>query len=156
MPNLSNALNEQIKKLTRREIKAQLESIKKAVAQNRADIAVLKRQLGEIEKAVDRVARRTAASKLNGSSMLFANGDDDSDPQSQGNRFRADGLRTHRAKLELSALDYGKLIGVSALTIYSYESGKSRPRPAQLAKLVAIRGIGKREALQRLESGMES
>jgi len=53
--------------------------------------------------------------------------------------------------LKLSAADYGKLVGVSGLTIYSWESGKSRPRKAQLAALVAVRGIGKREALAKLE-----
>jgi len=54
--------------------------------------------------------------------------------------------------LNLSAADYGKLIGVSALTIYHWESGKSRPRKAQLAVLTAVRGIGKREALKRIAS----
>ena len=37
------------------------------------------------------------------------------------------------------------------LTIYNWELGKSRPRKEQLAALVAVRGIGKREALKRLE-----
>jgi hypothetical protein len=42
------------------------------------------------------------------------------------------------------------LVGVSGLTIYSWEHGKSRPRKAQLAGLVAARGIGKREAMTKL------
>ena len=42
-------------------------------------------------------------------------------------------------------------MGVSALTVYNWEHQKSRPQKAQLAALVAIRGIGKREALARLE-----
>jgi DNA-binding transcriptional regulator YiaG len=66
-------------------------------------------------------------------------------------RFRADGLRTHRAKLGLSAKDYGKLVGVSGLTIYHWEAGKAKPRRRQLAALATVRGIGKREALKRLE-----
>jgi transcriptional regulator with XRE-family HTH domain len=41
--------------------------------------------------------------------------------------------------------------GVSALTIYSWESGKSRPRKKQLAGLAAVRRLGKREARKRLE-----
>ena len=68
----------------------------------------------------------------------------------QGRRFRADGVRSHRARLELSAMDYGRLVGVSGLTIYHWESGKVRPRQAQLAKLASIRGLGKREAMNRL------
>ena len=55
-------------------------------------------------------------------------------------------------QLGLSAADYGRLVGVSALTIYNWESGKSRPRRAQFAAIVAVRGIGKREAADRLAS----
>ena len=54
-------------------------------------------------------------------------------------------------KLGLSAKDYGKLVGVSGLSIYNWESEKTRPRDSQLAKIVAVRGMGKREALKRLE-----
>ena len=66
-------------------------------------------------------------------------------------RFRADGLKSHRAKLGLSAKDYGRLVGVAAITVYQWESGKSKPRKAQVAKLAAVRGMGKREAEKRLE-----
>jgi transcriptional regulator with XRE-family HTH domain len=66
-------------------------------------------------------------------------------------RFRASGLKSHRARLGLSARDYGRLVGVSGLTIYQWEGGKARPRKEQLAKLAAVRGLGKREAMKRLE-----
>jgi DNA-binding transcriptional regulator YiaG len=65
-------------------------------------------------------------------------------------RFRKDGLKTHRAKLGLSAKDYGTLVGVSGLTIYHWESGKSKPRRRQLPAIAAVRSLGKREALARL------
>jgi hypothetical protein len=76
------------------------------------------------------------------------------------NRFRADGLKSHRARLGLSAADYGRLVEASGLSVYHRESGKAparprrralRPRNGQVAKLVAVRGIGKREAMKRLE-----
>ena len=59
-------------------------------------------------------------------------------------------MKAQRSRLGLSAADYGKLVGVSGLTIYNWEHGKARPRKAQLATLVAARGIGKREALKKL------
>ena len=68
----------------------------------------------------------------------------------EGARFSATGFRSHRAKLGLSAEDYGLFAGLSAQTIYSHERGESRPRPSQLAKLVAVRSLGKREAERRL------
>ena len=65
-------------------------------------------------------------------------------------RFSARSVKAQRSRLGLSAADYGKLVGVSGLTIYNWEHDKSRPRQAQLAALVAVRGIGKREALLKL------
>jgi DNA-binding transcriptional regulator YiaG len=50
----------------------------------------------------------------------------------------------------LSAADFSKLLGVSALSIYKWESGKTRPRQAQLAKIAAVRPMGKREAFAKL------
>ena len=68
----------------------------------------------------------------------------------EAGRFRAMGVKAHRAKLGLSADYYGRLVGVSGLTIYSWESGKSKPREAQKLKWLAIRSLGKEEALRQL------
>jgi transcriptional regulator with XRE-family HTH domain len=65
-------------------------------------------------------------------------------------RFSPRWGKAQRRRLKLSAADYGKLVGVAGLTIYHWEAGKSRPRKAQLDSLVAVRGIGKREALAKL------
>ena len=46
----------------------------------------------------------------------------------------------------LSAADFGKLLGVSAQSIYNWERESAYPRVEQIARLAAIRGIGKREA----------
>ena len=59
-------------------------------------------------------------------------------------------MKAQRQRLGLSAADYGKLVGVSGITIYNWEHEKATPRKAQLAALVAARGIGKREALKKL------
>ena len=67
-------------------------------------------------------------------------------------RFSAKGLKTNRERLGLSADNYGKLVGVSGLSIYNWEQGKARPRESSIEALLKIRGIGKREAAQRLEA----
>jgi transcriptional regulator with XRE-family HTH domain len=66
-------------------------------------------------------------------------------------RFVAKGLRSQRKRLGLSQTDVGTLLGVSAQSIYNWESESARPRDDQLAKLAALRGIGKREAAERLK-----
>jgi DNA-binding transcriptional regulator YiaG len=74
----------------------------------------------------------------------------DKEDELAGVRFSARSVRAQRKRLKLSAADYGKLVGVSGLTVYNWESGKAHPRKAQFAAVVAIRGIGKRDALRRL------
>ena len=65
-------------------------------------------------------------------------------------RFRATGFATLRKKLGVSAEQMGKLVGVSALTVYHWEKGQTRPRATQLQAIAAVRKLGKREAARRL------
>jgi len=64
--------------------------------------------------------------------------------------FSAAKVRRERARLDLSAADYGELVGVSGLTVYNWEKGQRMPRAQQLAAWLAVVGIGKREAWKRL------
>ncbi len=140
MPNVIASLNEHIRRLARREVRAQTRATKKATSQYRRDIAALKRLIKALNSRINSVERSAGAPR-----HVLAEG------SLEKARFRADGLRSHRARLELSAKDYGKLVGVSGLTIYNWEAGKSRPRRKQLGGLVGVRKLGKREALKRLE-----
>jgi len=64
--------------------------------------------------------------------------------------FSPDAVYAERDRLELSAAAYGQLVGVSMLTIYNWEKGKSQPRDAQLQKWQTVKGIGKRKAWKSL------
>jgi transcriptional regulator with XRE-family HTH domain len=66
-------------------------------------------------------------------------------------RRRAAGFAQHRKRLGLSAADCGKLLGVSALSVYKWEQGSARPRAKYLPAIAALRTLGKREATKRLE-----
>jgi DNA-binding transcriptional regulator YiaG len=67
-----------------------------------------------------------------------------------GTRFSSRSVKAQRRRTGLSAADYAKLLGVSPLTVYNWEQNKTRPRKGQFAALVALRGIGKREAKAKL------
>ena len=110
---------------------------KKATAQYRRDIAALKRSLSQVEREIKLLKKRQGRPQV------------DEGPQ-EAIRFSARSVKAQRSRLGLSAADYGKLVGVSGLTIYNWEHEKARPRKALLAALVAVRGIGKREALLKL------
>lgn len=138
MANLALALKEEIRRLARKEVKAQVGSTRQSVARYRREIAALKRQLAEHAK---KIAKLTSGSGAPVAQASSENGD-----IPDGTRFSSRSVRAQRARTGLSAERYGKLVGVTGLTIYNWEQGKSRPRKSQLAALVAVRGLGKREA----------
>lgn len=140
MSKLVSALKHEIVRLARKEVAAGTKVLRAANAQYRREIAQLKRQTGALSRQVTyleqqekkRVSKRVPATSA------------------EGKRFSRRGLATHRETVDLSAADYATLVGVSAQTIYSWEQGKSKPRVQQLAALVAVRALGKREAQKRL------
>jgi DNA-binding transcriptional regulator YiaG len=138
MSNIASLLKSEIVRLARREIRGELASLRKASTQHRSTIAALRREVQQLRKQIrssGKAVRSSAADSQEGDVKL---------------RFRPAGLAAHRKKLGLSAQDYGALVGVSGQTIYHWEEGQ-RPRAAQLQALAGVRGIGKREALARLE-----
>jgi DNA-binding transcriptional regulator YiaG len=66
-------------------------------------------------------------------------------------RFSAKGLAAQRRRLGLSAASVAKLLGVSTLSVYKWEGGKTRPRPKQIEAIATLRGMGKRDVAQRLQ-----
>jgi DNA-binding transcriptional regulator YiaG len=141
MAKFAVAFQEEVRRLARKEVKSLAGPASRAVAQHRREIAQLKRQLRALEKKLSALTTQAPAA-ASAESPEMENG---------GARFSARSVRAQRRKTGLSAADYGRLAGVSPLTIYNWESGKSRPRKAQLAALVALRGLGKREALAKLK-----
>jgi DNA-binding transcriptional regulator YiaG len=140
MTTLAVALKDEIRRLARKEIKAQTGRTAKAVAQYRREIARLDRQQREQEKKIallESHARKAAIS------VPAVELNDDA-------RFSARSAKAQRPRTGLSAADYAKLVGVSPLTICNWEHSTSRPRREQFAALVALRGLGKREAQAKL------
>ena len=141
MPNIATVLKEEILRLARKEVRRQTGAHKKASAQYRKDIAEMKRRVSDLQRKVTLLERQVPkhiSSQVTGA-------------DAQRVRFTAKGLCSQRKRLGLSAADYGKLVGVTGQTIYSWESETSRPREQQVARIAALRGVGKGEARTRLE-----
>lgn len=143
MANLAIALKEAIRRIARREVRAETAKAKRSLAQYRMEIAKLKRQLQAAEK---RLAFFEALARQK---QEETGGHPETLPSAKI-RFSPRWVRAHRRRLGLSAEEYGKLLGVSRLTVYHWEKGISRPRPALLEAMAALRKIGRREARQRL------
>lgn len=147
MPNIMSVLKSEILRLARKEVRNETESLKKASAQYRSDIAALKRQIAALEKQ----AGRTEKMASKGNEPTSAEGE-----PSIKFRFSAKRMAAQRMKLGISAGDMGALVGVSAQTIYNWEAEKSRPRKQQLAAIAAVRKLGKRQLKAKLQEAYKS
>ena len=146
MGNIAVVLRDEIGRLSRREIRKATESTKKATNQHRRAIATLKSHVSQLTRQVVALTR-TVSRFQSGSSAAADNGS-----PTKKIRFVAKGLRANRSRLGLSAGDFGRLVGVSANSVYAWESGTTTPRKEQLAKIAALRTVGKREVAKRLEA----
>ncbi|HEY8050963.1 MAG TPA: helix-turn-helix domain-containing protein [Ramlibacter sp.] len=144
MPNIASLLKEEIGRVARRHVRSETEALKKASSHHRSDIAQLKRRIQVLEQQLKRVAKGTSRGRAAAAAA---------EPLADGRqvRYSAKSLRSQRKRLGLSAASLAKLIGVSALSIYKWESGNTRPRPKQIEAIATLRGMGRRDAQKRLE-----
>ena len=142
MSSLGTLLKTEIARLARRELRSQVEPLKKHSAAQRRHIAALKRQVTALERLV-------AVLKKNNSKALRAAPPEGE--EAQGVRFSAKGLHTLRSRFGFSAAEMGRLLGVSGQSVYNWENKKAVPRRSQLTAIAQLRGLGKREAAARLE-----
>lgn len=152
MPNLASVLKDEIARLARKEIRAHVGDTQKQVARQRRDIAELKRVNTELNRRINFLEKREKhrLEKPAGPKVIIQKADGSTEAETTA-RFSPKWLASHREKLDLSAADYAKLVGCSPLSIYKWEKGESTPRAKQREALASIRGIGKREALRRIE-----
>ena len=137
MPNIASVLKTEIARIARKEIRAEVESLRKAVTAYRSEIAALKRRSQLLEQELKRTRKsvpQKPALSLEESGKVV--------------RFSAKRLTAHRQRLELSADALGLLLGASGQSVYNWEAGKARPRANHLTAIAALRTLSKRQAAE--------
>ncbi len=140
MPNVANILKVEISRIARKEIRSEIDGLRSASNRYRSELAALKRQVSSLERELRRKSRANKHSVASASE----------DMAEVRHRFSAKGLASHRKRLGLSADALGKLIGVSGLSVYHWEGGKSRPRSQYLPAIAALRTLGRKQAQEVL------
>ena len=147
MPNIASILKSEISRVARKEIRAEVLTLKKAVGSQRKEIAALKQRAQALEQILRKLGRGQRAAP---EPVAAEEGD------SGVRRFSAKGLLSLRTRLGLSAAECGALVGASSQSIYNWEQGKARPSARHLPAIAALRGMGKREATTRLAAIAEA
>ena len=132
MPNFAGTLKSEIRRLARKEVRASVMPLRKLVAGMRRRIAQQRKLIAELERNARRSGNsaRTAEASASEESQI---------------RFSPEWVKAHRKKLKMSRRVYAKLIGVSAQSIFGWETGRTRPRRRALELWRKIRSMGKRE-----------
>ena len=147
MTNVANVLKTEISRVARKEVRSELQALKKASSSYRSQIAALKRRSDELDKQLRELSRSTAKVGVAPAAPASAKGND-----SAAIRFSAKGFASHRRRLELSAAEIAKLLGTSTQTIYNWEHGISRPLAKHLGMIAALRTVGKKQVAAHLAS----
>ena len=141
MPNIAAALKAEIARVARKEAKALVVPLRQTAATLRRDNAAHKKTRSDLERRVSSLERIVRSTRIAEAKPTSSDGK---------LRFSPARLKAQRDRLGLSAADFGALVGCSGQSIYLWEAGKTRPRPAQLARIAVVRSLGKREAHARL------
>ena len=146
MSNVASALKAEISRVCRKEVRVATGPLKAANAKYRAQIASLRKELQEQQAQLKALQKLLKSGGKAARKSEPAEGDDD-----RALRFSAPRFAKLRNKLGISAREMAQLLGVSQLSVYKWESGKARPRRAQLEAIANVRPLGKREVQRRLE-----
>lgn len=145
MSNVVNVLKAEIARISKKEAKIATETLGKSNTWLRKSVADLKKRLVLLEKENKRVV---AALKK----FQVAQPEKPDKEQGKNARFTSRGIRALRKKLRLSQADFGKLVGATTHAVYLWEKkvGALNLREKTKAAILSIRGLGAREAKEKL------
>ena len=143
MADFRQLMNDEIRRLARKEVRAALGPLTE-------NIAALKRQVAEQKKqiaALTRAMPEPEAKVLPPAAAI-------AEPSDKKVRINAAGIVRLRGKLGLTQAELAKLLDVAMHTVSVWEQGRRVPRGAHKAQLAALRSAGKRE-IKRLLAEMK-
>jgi DNA-binding transcriptional regulator YiaG len=146
MSNIIQALKAEIIRLSRKEIKASVNPLRKS---NFA----LKKAVWDLKNTVS--ALQAENKRLSALCKSMQGNQPNVPPEAaEKARFTSKGIRILRTKLGLSQDSFAKLLDVSTQAVYvmEHKEGKRlKLRPATMSNLLSVRRMGKREVKRMLE-----
>lgn len=144
MSSLVTSLKSEITRVARKELKGDLQLLRKITTAHRSEIAALKRQVkvlaSEIKAANSTI--KSAVKQIPAAELV---------EKPNGIRFTAERFAALRKKLGLTQTEMAKVLGASSLSVHKWETGNVQPRAAQLEKIASVMKLGKKEVGLLLE-----
>ena len=145
MNTFSNAFRAEVVRMARKELKPEIQGMRKALTSHRSEIAALKRDVKALTSQLKAAQRQFKT-------PVKAAVEEEVPVRKSGRKwvFKPEVLAAKRAELGLTAKEMAKLLQAGHLSVYRWETGKAYPRAAQLLRIHEVLNLGKRKALALL------
>jgi DNA-binding transcriptional regulator YiaG len=145
MNTFSNAFRAEVVRMARKELKPELQAMRKSLTSHRSEIASLKREIKALSSQFKASKRLSKTDQPPAEEAAF-------EPRKGGRQwtFKPEALTAKRIELGVTGLDMAKLLQASPLSVRKWETGNANPRAAQLVRIRDVLTMGKRKALSVL------
>ena len=144
MSNIQKIMNDEIRRLARKEVKAALEPLTKAVSGMKQQIADLKKQLAESNSG------KPSAVPVNGETAPAKPLPAGFAPKAR--RFSPQKIKRIRKSIGLSRKQFADLLDAYFVSVANWETGNHAPRPEMKEKIIALSKMSKRRLKAALEA----
>lgn len=163
MTAFSESFRSEVARIARTANKEDVSALRKGATSQRTETAALKREVkaltGQVRGLTKMLEKALAAAGIQPSRRRRAVASDDQSAQGQtttkrGGRvfvFSHEALIAKRQAFRMSQKEMARLLGVSALSVYKWESGKVTPRAAQIVRVREVLKMGVREARRQIK-----
>lgn len=151
MTTFADSLKREIARVARKELREEIAALRKTSAFHRSEIAILKKQVKTLHAEMRKLGKGRG-----GSARAAPHAHQDLiavQPKGTPGRkavFTAERLKNQRARLGFTQEQMAKLLEVSPLSIWKWESGGASPRLSRVPQILERLALGKREAQSRI------
>lgn len=148
MTTFAESLKREIARVARKELRDEIATLRKNATGQRLELSSLKKQMRIMQSQLKQLAKVHPQP-----SMAVQHQDVASSPEAAKGKpgrkavFTAERLKIHRARLGFTQDQMARLLEVSALSIWKWESGGAAPRASRVPQILQRLAMGKREAL---------
>lgn len=153
MTTFADSLKKEIARVARKELREEIATLRKISATQRSEIVALKKQLKSVQTQVNKLGKVKGKSEA---IRAVPRADQSSTSlQTKGKPgrkviFTAERLKAQRTRLGFTQEQMAKLLEVSSLSIWKWESGGAVPRASRVQQILQRLALGKREAQNQI------
>lgn len=156
MSSFADSLKKEISRIARKELRNEIAALRKSASLQRVEISGLKKQVIALQAALKKLskAQGTPSAPSRHQKSLPVDGSLKGKPGRKA-LFTAERLKIQRARLGFTQDQMAKLLDVSSLSIWKWESGGAVPRASRVPQILQRLALGKREATTIVEANSQ-